>query len=67
VQPCIEEDVREECAKCGIIDAMIVPHPPRDAVAEDQPGRVYVKFQAEFSARAAREMLNGGALHVESS
>ena len=51
--------MREECAKCGIIDAMCVPHPPRDAVAEDQPGRCYVKFQAEFSARAAREMLDG--------
>ena len=30
--------MREECAKCGIIDAMCVPHPPRDAVAEDQQG-----------------------------
>ena len=54
-----KEDVREECAKCGIIDDMVVPHPPRDAVVENQPGRCYVKFQAAFSARAAREMLNG--------
>jgi len=38
---------------------MVVPPPPHDAVKEDQPGRVYVQFQAEFSARAAKEMLNG--------
>jgi len=54
-----KEDVREECAKCGIIDDMVVPPPPHEAVSEDHPGRVYVKFQAEFAARAAREMLNG--------
>ena len=54
-----KEDLREECAKCGIIDAMVVPPPPREAIDAGDPGRAYVSFQAECSARAAKDMLNG--------
>jgi hypothetical protein len=53
-----EEDVRGECAKCGLIEAMATPTPPVEAIELDQPGRCYVMFQEEFSARAAREMLH---------
>ena len=54
-----EEDVRGECAKCGLIEAMATPTPSAEAIELAHPGRCYVKFQEEFSARAAREMLDG--------
>jgi len=54
-----KEEVRNECARCGIIKDIAVPMPPPDADINDTPGRIYVHFQDEFSAHMAKEMLQG--------
>ena len=40
-----KEEVRNECARCGIIKDIAVPMPPPDADINDTPGRIYVHFQ----------------------
>ena len=56
------EEVREECARCGVLEGVLVPTPPPWASASaESSGRAYAKFQESFAARAAREMLHGRA------
>ena len=56
------EEVREECAKCGVLEGVLVPTPPPWASASAEcSGRAYAMFQESVAARAAREMLHGRA------
>ena len=57
----IEEDMREECAKFGEIQALRIPRPLADAAAPPPPGvgRVYVRYAAPEHAARARAALHG--------
>lgn len=54
----IEEDVKEECKKFGQVLHIHVPTPTPDAMANNEPGRVYAKFIEQAGAIAAQRALN---------
>lgn len=55
----IIQDVREECAKYGQVVSVCVPRPPDAAVAADEAGRVFVKFDEQAGAIGAQRALHG--------
>ncbi|KAK9824055.1 hypothetical protein WJX72_007388 [[Myrmecia] bisecta] len=54
----VREDVEEEASKYGAVVGVAVPPPPL-SLADNQPGRVYVKFAAPGEAQKAKDVFQG--------
>jgi len=54
----IMEDMREECGKFGRIESIVIPRPD-DASAAPGLGKVFVRYEDEAGAAAARNALHG--------
>jgi len=55
----LTEEVKGECLKQGALESIVVPSPPPDVLQDNEPGRVYVKFQEQAGAIAAQRVLHG--------
>ena len=56
----IMEDMREECGKFGRIESIVIPRPgDADGVAVPGLGKVFVRYEDDAGAAAARNALHG--------
>jgi len=53
------EDIRQEAAKFGPLEEVVIPRPPADMSAKEGVGKVFLRYGDVTAARKAQSVLNG--------